>query len=324
MKLNILTWNVLADSYIRGQPSNSVINDKYQHSHDWNYRYPFIQKCLTYSNADIYCLQEVDHYSDVFQSYFKNNNYESIYLQRPYKKDGCLIAYKKDLFELMYKHELDFDKQYSNNNENNKKFLKQNVALFLKLKCLKTNKEFILCNTHIHWNPNLSEVKISQLLQILTHLSKLRIESIDNINTISHHHHHHQAIIPIILTGDFNILPSDSIYHILTNKNNINIFQNQLKYNIIYNKSINQYYGPKTRFLCDTSLIKLCKWLRMLGINVAMDSWDSGSSYVRNKMKLNILSNENVLDSITTTSSSIYKKNDGLLLEKGIDFSCIK
>lgn len=43
---------------------------------------------------------------------------------------------------------------------------------------------------------------------------------------------------------------------------------------------IKQFYGPNTKFLCDFSLSKLSRWLRILGVDVAMDSWENngGSS----------------------------------------------
>ncbi len=34
-------------------------------------------------------------------------------------------------------------------------------------------------------------------------------------------------------------------------------------------------YGPNTKFLCESSLARLSRWLRMLGINVAMEWWDT-------------------------------------------------
>ena len=40
-------------------------------------------------------------------------------------------------------------------------------------------------------------------------------------------------------------------------------------------------YGRNTKFLCDRTLPKLCRWLRVLGVDCALDSWESDLKFTK-------------------------------------------
>lgn len=84
--------------------------------------------------------------------------------------------------------------------------------------------------------------------------------------------------IPVLITGDFNSFPHDEIYSFVTSPDDqihaVELYQNKFHLSFAMKKSINELYGPNTKFLCDLSLSRLCRWLRMLGVDAAMDSWD--------------------------------------------------
>jgi uncharacterized protein with PIN domain/exonuclease III len=324
MKLKIANWNILADCYSHSQSKSLIIDgEKYTSTAEeaptsvsvsassWRYRSSLITTLLSHLSelsTDVICLQEVDHYEDFYHSLFERLGFTSIYLQRPGgKKDGCLIAFRKDRFSLLDQEEVDLDRlSYLDSHERSfngigfsgngrSKFAKQNVALFLLLetnnteeseaKEKKEKKRFIVGTCHVHWNPNLSDVKFAQTLLILEELKEFRDK-------------HHQAKCtsknedcPVILTGDFNSFPTYELYALITG--NYDFLKSRfasLYFSMLLKKgstasvssaiqslssSHDFYYGPNTKFLCDFSLSRLCRWMRILGIDIAMDSWEN-------------------------------------------------
>ena len=85
MKFSIASWNVLADSYTsfgtKPVPAASL----------WEYRSAIISERLQQMQADIFTLQEVDHFDDFYCPLFNSLGYDTAYLQRPEKPDGSLI-----------------------------------------------------------------------------------------------------------------------------------------------------------------------------------------------------------------------------------------
>ena len=294
---------------------------------DWMYRSHLIQQCLDscLTSTDIFCLQEVDRYEDFYQEYFNSRGFESIYYQRPKKTDGCLIAFNRTSFALINQHRISFDDDVRVHieHQNLKKYLKHNVALVVTLRCLTSSKIFMVINTHIHWNPNLPEVKIAQILCILQYIRDRKndnaIALMDGGATTTAMD---GATLPVVLTGDFNVSPHDEIYRLLTstystssspsssssssssssnsNSDNIALLASHYKTRI-YGDA---FRGPKTRFLSDPSLIKLCKQMRVLGINVAMDSWDGGMAYSKTTKKGNVMMMMQDQAAATASSSS--------------------
>ena len=275
MKLTVATWNVLADCYAHGQRRACAEDDASKKREapsatNWSNRKLLLEHSLKECTADVICLQEVDHFADFYQACLTNLGYRSLYMQRPERKDGCVIAYKTEFLALTSVDRVNMnDAIVADSLYEYQKYQKNNVALSVKLEHIPSGKKFIVCTCHIHWNPCLPEVKSSQVLYLLQRLNAF----CDNED------------IPVVLTGDFNTLPEDAIYEAIIGPNNMTVLQqrlHQLKYG-------GDLYGPKTRFLCDASLNKLCKWLRVLGVNVALDAWDNGvpasSSKHKNKAK---------------------------------------
>jgi mRNA deadenylase 3'-5' endonuclease subunit Ccr4 len=145
---------------------------------------------------------------------------------------------------------------------------------------------------HLYWNPNRPEVKLGQAKFLLnriidfidtsnhyTHqtLSHRNDKAINVMNQNSYINHKieeeiHQSIsssiqLPIILCGDFNSLPSSDIYRLITDDNTLESIRNQrFMLDIKESNLIGEIlHGPNTKFLCDHSLSRLCRWLRILG-----------------------------------------------------------
>jgi uncharacterized protein with PIN domain/endonuclease/exonuclease/phosphatase family metal-dependent hydrolase len=273
--------------------------------------------------VDVICLQEVDHYHDFYESLFHEFGYDSLYQPRPNgKRDGCVIAYRRDRFRLKAVERLDLDylahldlacSSSSNSvgntgshsaidgtlgldhtttttttavNAHQSKFARQNVALFTLLEEIHHTKEkatnngqegaemegqeWIVATCHLYWNPNLPEVKYAQagfVLQQLTKFQELHTKSADDVSK--------RAAPSVILTGDFNSFPHDEVYELITvpQAREKQKHMQDLQRTLYGSKHL--LYGPNTKFLCEFSLARLCRWMRMLGINVAMDSWET-------------------------------------------------
>lgn len=293
MRINLATWNILAECY-NAKSSKSFFSpvgtDGQQNGSyiEWDDRRQLLEQCFKDSSLDIYCLQEVDHFVDFYQDMFERQNYEAIYLQRPGgKQDGCVIAFRREKFRLLAREDIDLDRlAYLDNHPGNQKlgvnkFCKQNVALFTLLESKQTAEKFIIATCHIHWNPNLPEVKFAQVQYILEELSKFQQVMLQQQTTdpsSSSTATNASTAIPVLITGDFNSFPHDEIYSFVTNPDDqvhaVEIYQNKFHLSFAMKKSINELYGPHTKFLCDLSLSRLCRWLRMLGVDAALDSWD--------------------------------------------------
>jgi len=77
----------------------------------WPARFEKIKNCIQLSGADLYCLQEVDHYPE-YDSFLESIGFKSVYMQRPTRNDGCLIAFDKHKLELCKIDEVYFDYQF--------------------------------------------------------------------------------------------------------------------------------------------------------------------------------------------------------------------
>ncbi len=328
MNVRVVTWNVLADSYSKAVRKCSKINDvqpeMFESILNWSARFQKITQCIDATNADILCLQEVDHFKDSFLVYCASIGYGAVYVQRPQKDDGCLIIYNRLKYEIVSTQEINLDdiaELYRTNilnNNNRSKYAKQNVAVIVQFRVVDCpSKVFNLCTCHIHWNPNLLDVKLAQAKYILKHLyESIAVSSVNSekeastsaataetscrcsdTSPIST-----QSCIPVIFTGDFNSLPHDLIYNAITTRfDSLNAID-QLVLAASESQSTadgdcsvvqaheNDYYvgGAKTRFLCDSTMYKLGKWMRVLGERIFLcDILTFSSSRQSHTMRFN-------------------------------------
>ncbi|GAX83499.1 hypothetical protein CEUSTIGMA_g10924.t1 [Chlamydomonas eustigma] len=223
-RFTLLTYNLLADLYAKGDFSNTCP----AWSLHWQYRKQNLLRELLAYKADILCLQEVqsDHYSDFWAPELSKAGYMPIYKKKTTELysdnklviDGCATFFRKDRFSLVKKYEVEFNKAAlslaeSFQNPSQKKsalnrLLKDNVALIAVLEVIEPNgidaasRRTLICvaNTHIHANPELSDVKLWQVHTLLKGLEKIA----DSAN------------IPMLVAGDFNSTPGSPAHALLT------------------------------------------------------------------------------------------------------------
>lgn len=301
--ISVVSWNCLADCYSRGPCAQKSDIDVVS----WSYRSSLINRILSLQDADIVCLQEVDHFEDHFKPFFIAHNYHVEYIQRSNRQDGLLIAFKKNKFYLLHKHVIQFDDlsriKPVPRPLTNASLRKQNVALVLSLQSQMSHhsdtnadhskdRAFTVCTTHLYWNPHFPHVKLAQTHYLLERLVNMR------------HNVHGLPSCATLLTGDFNSEPTSQQYAAVTcgrpihpivrqdamfaaknavstvlvrRRSSIGVPMKEKEYDMISGEfprlglDDGEDDDEETRFLCDTTLTKLARWLRLLGVDTAIE-----------------------------------------------------
>ena len=261
--LRISTFNVLADCYSQsGYPTFESRKD-------------LLEDIFLNVRADILCLQEVDHYEDFYLQALDKAGFStaSLYEKRSGRKDGCLIAYQPDKLTLQASKRVDYDDLtdvYKGDEFKAIDFKRANLAIVaLFTKNDDEHKELCIANTHIYWNPSRPEVKAAQASYLLTSMS-------DFCKQESQMYKASKTLPPALVCGDFNSMPDSSLYQKLITGTLLQ--QSSTMKNSVFTlnpKDLGMLYGKETKFLCDVSLLKICKWLRILGINARSETEES-------------------------------------------------
>eukprot|EP00889_Picochlorum_renovo_P001125 jgi/Picre1/28155/NNA_003561.t1 len=205
-KFTVLSYNLLADLYASAE--------QFGYCPSWALHWPYrranlLRELLAY-NADIMCLQEVSPRISLNSS--------------PPTIDGCATFFKKNKFALVKKYEVEFNKAAlsladslppEQKSTALSRLLKDNVALIAVLEALvppqplphpeggvpppSRRKLICIANTHIHSNPELSDIKLWQVHTLLKGLEKIATS----------------ADIPMLVAGDFNSVPGSAAHNLL-------------------------------------------------------------------------------------------------------------
>lgn len=208
----VLTYNILSEIYANSQaypqcPSWALA---------WTYRKRNLIREMAHFDADILCLQEIqaDHYEDHFQPYFSRLGFDSSFkvktresMGRKGKIDGCATFFRRDMFVLREQHTVEYNAiAHSRTKESRtlNRCLKGNVGLILILDIADGSGPIVVANTHLYWDPDLTDVKLFQVDVFMQEL-ELLIQS-----------RRLGADVPVIVAGDFNSEPISSVYELLS------------------------------------------------------------------------------------------------------------
>lgn len=273
ISISVVSWNCLADCYSRGTIVGKRRNSERFIS--WHSRSKRIGDILHQNDADVICLQEVDHYEDYYQPLLSSLRYQTVYAQRPGRDDGVLIAFKLDKFRIVQKHLVDFDdlarvKTHRISVSQREKLRKGNVAIILLLKSVSTklspdgSKEcfFTVSTSHMYWNPMTPQIKLAQAIYLLERIADVKQDN---------------GLPPaaVILTGDFNSLPGSQAYECVIRGTPFNSPSADGK-NSAAERACSTAYtsirdGSSVRFICDATLGRMARWLRLLGVDAALE-----------------------------------------------------
>ncbi|VDO50978.1 unnamed protein product [Onchocerca flexuosa] len=164
----------------------------------WENRWSLLAREFAMIEADIFCLQEVqyDHYDQFFKPYFEAAGYFGKYKKRTRRLvDGCAIFYKSH-FRLLHYRCI----EYFVNNDS--VLDRDNVGQLVRLKDMRSGREFCIANTHLLFNKRRGDVKLAQLAVLFANIDKeCGPESGQEC--------------PYILCGDFNIQPYSPMYNFI-------------------------------------------------------------------------------------------------------------
>jgi hypothetical protein len=156
--------------------------------------------------------------------------------------------------------------------------------------------EFIASCGHLHWNPSRPDIKIAQTAFWL-----------DRIKSFSEKSANQSQHLPLIVGGDFNSLPNSEPYNMVTSYD----FDWQSKpdgmSSIIRNNNPNAPYGSTAiKFVGEPNLGKLCRWLRVLGINASTYPYEKHAAQNINNFFDYARSNQRI---ILTSSRTLVERN---------------
>lgn len=208
----VLSYNILSEIYATsryypGCPSWALA---------WTYRKRNLIREMALFDADILCLQELqaDHYEDHFRPYFSRLGYASCYkvktresMGRKGKIDGCATFFRKDIFVLREQHTVEYNSIAESRTTESRtlnRCLKGNIGQIVILDVIDGSGPIVVANTHLYWDPDLTDVKLFQIdvfMQELEVLIQSRRLGPD---------------VPLILAGDFNSEPVSSVYELIS------------------------------------------------------------------------------------------------------------
>ncbi|XP_976374.3 2',5'-phosphodiesterase 12 [Tribolium castaneum] len=219
-----VSYNILSNRYVDNEqfsycPPQFLAID---------YRKQLVAKELSGYNSDIFCLQEVDQfaYNYYYKNLFKNKNYHSFYYRKGNKiPEGLACFYNKTRFKRVDDHQIIYSQEYSYKKNHYKYlrpiiesnallkdcFMKQLTSLqvtVLNVNNSNRNVFIIVANTHLYYHPDAELVRVLQISMATTYLSLLHKHYNKDGNTVR-----------VILCGDFNSVPTSTVYEFLTKGN---------------------------------------------------------------------------------------------------------
>jgi len=210
--IRIFQWNALSQTL--GTKNDNFVRCP-QSALDWKTRRFRMLEEIALSEADVICLQEVDHF-DFFQRALAPLNYQGhfvpkpdspcIYLPENSGPDGCAIFFKTDKFELEKLESRIIEVWRVQSNQ---------VVLSAVLKSKSSGEEVMVATTHLKARSGslLSTLRNEQGKDILAFLARQQGNS-DR---------------PIIISGDFNAEPTEPVYHTMTEGISDNVMSNSEK-----------------------------------------------------------------------------------------------
>lgn len=331
-RVRIVSWNVLAEAYLTPRshrhlprPYRDVVfsNEK---------RRALLDKTLQMFhdlNVHVLCLQEVDMPFTILEQC----GYDSVLT--PTSVDGGATASRVDacgiFFSKEHWHLVDYElvrlddlatlgqrSSGSSSTESNLQglrtcFLRRNVALLARLQHMSSGTKIVVANAHIYWNPEHDYVKLCQVHYVMKRA-----------------HDFCKNRDGLVLCGDLNSRPHGHVYKYLSTgrvnakqvapwyrhfswqdeedeqalvDDNGNLLANQLA-------SLRVEDEPQIRYLLDFTLNRFTRWLRILGIDAALETEEEEIQRTR-------LNNNIVFDrcrderrTLLTTSSKLLIRKD--------------
>ena len=212
-KVKILQYNVLAQSYCKSSFLPHVQNRKHR---SWKDRSARIFRTLDIEDPDLITAQEVDEI-ETWHSALSKRGYAFQYRQRTGKREGLLLAWKRQRFcrltalPLFEANMDDLADGMVPGSPSCTEYRLHNLAFGVALQDLHYEcpvpHGLFLATTHLYWNPSKEPIKLVQAEYLIHRLEQFYASFPTLISRDS---------FPLVLAGDFNSLPSSAVYHFIT------------------------------------------------------------------------------------------------------------
>lgn len=344
LEIRIISWNVLAQSYLSRHSHRNLPKQYDDVVFVPKRRQALLAKTLrklaSSIDLDILCLQEVD--LEIVDSTLIEEHFQGV--STPTTKgggagsrvDSCCIYWRKDEWELVDQEMVSFDDLSTLGSnatllESNLQGLKQsllrrNVGIVVRLKHTETSTTVVVTNSHLYWNPEYDYVKLCQ-----AHYAMERAKAFAKDD-------------PIIVCGDLNSKPDGPVHHYLThgvvNAKAVAPWYNQRREDDVELPVDNGDYiaaedvaeengvdqtaqkldelhlgessspTPQIKYMLDFTLNRFSRWLRILGIDAALET--EAEEIQRTKQK-NIVIFDRCRDegrTLVTTSTKLMIRKD--------------
>eukprot|EP00536_Pseudo-nitzschia_multiseries_P007294 jgi/Psemu1/240109/estExt_Genewise1.C_1690012 len=348
--VSIISWNVLADSYCSRSSHKNLPSKFQSRVFNRNQRQHHVRQILRLFDSkmspDLVALQEVDPPLEVAKC-MKSLGYgvaetEASPDGRNGRVDSCGLYYREEKWTCL-NHETIFlddlailrsssssDKpsddisekrrdrgRSSNTNSGSLKglersFVRKNVSLLATLEHKDTKRRIVVVVSHLFWNPAYDYVKLCQ-----AHYIAKRASAFCKENNITY----------MVWAGDFNSQPQGIVHQYLTkgvvnakvaapwytlSKNAVDInAENLHRLNLSDEKTeLQEKSSPNVRYLLDYTLNKLCRWLRILGLDAALETEEEEIERTKNGNITIFQRCKNEGRSLVTTASKLLHRKD--------------
>jgi nocturnin len=174
--ISVMQWNLLSDQLAFDFPA---VEREFL---EWEYREPRILHEIFRVNADILCLEEVDHYHDTLYPHLAQHGYRGFFSKKPdWHNDGLAILYKEDKFRIIENEVI----RFSDSNQ---------IGLYAKMRHMYEGYDFVVCCTHLVSNKAFEQGRVAAIRILLGNLLKFGID------------------LPVVICGDFNSEPFWTTY----------------------------------------------------------------------------------------------------------------
>lgn len=214
----LMTYNCLAQALIRRKLFPTSGN-----ALKWFKRSRVLLNEFMHYNSDVLCLQEVDYiqYQSFWKEEFEKLGYESQFHRHGTKNHGIAIVWKRDMFTMVDKMLIDYDKEPSGALE--PRTTTKNVGLAIALGFTKkvlakhpgsSKRGIIVGTTHLFWHPFGT---FERTRQCYVMLNKMK-EFMHRINVLQDKGATQENLWYPFFCGDFNSQPFDTPYLSVSSK----------------------------------------------------------------------------------------------------------
>ncbi|XP_078429896.1 carbon catabolite repressor protein 4 homolog 1-like [Wolffia australiana] len=220
---SVLTYNILSDV----RASSEIFDYCPKWALSWAYRRENLLREIVGYHADILCLQEVqcNHFDDFLAPKLEKHGYQGLLKKRtsqvvhgPDTVDGCAVFFRRNIFSLVRKYEVEFNKLAQalsdalTHTDHTKillnRLFKDNIALLVvlepKFSPEVSGQKQLLCvaNVQMHLHEDLKDVKLWQVHNLIKLLERICMSTPHDI--------------PLVICGDFKSLPRSAPHMLLS------------------------------------------------------------------------------------------------------------